>query len=101
MLTIFTSSIGRELYLRRLLLSLQEFGGNMDCVAEHIIVFQEKEPSADFFALIQNNPLITPIFRQELVSIGALLNEFSPSFKGRITFKLDDDAVLRSPSFFQ
>ena len=101
MLTIFTSSIGRELYLRRLLLSIQDFGGNMDCVAEHIIVFQETEPSADLLALIQNNPLIKPIFRKELASIGVLLNELSPSFKGRITFKLDDDAALRSPSFFQ
>lgn len=101
MISIFTITLGRELYIKRLIESISLLGGNYDF--EHYICFQGVKPSEDLLTYIKNLDERYNIHLElwdKNYGIGEAINKILPKLKGDITIKLDDDAVLRSPNYF-
>lgn len=103
MISIFTFTLGRELYLKRLIESIKTFGGNEKF--EHHICFQGVAPSDEFSIYLENllessYPLKLHFWHKNLGGCkgsGKIISYLS----GNLIFKLDDDAVLRSDNFFK
>jgi hypothetical protein len=97
MISIVTVTIGRDLYLKRLIESIQQLGGSQEI--EHHIVFNAYQPSK----LIEDVLLSYPHIRYDLterINIGGTLNLLKNKVNGNLFVKLDDDCILRSPLFF-
>lgn len=101
MISILTITLGRTLYLDRLMKSIAEFGGDRSNIVEHFIVSQGNGHSDDFLNKLENDYENTMVVKTDHVSsVGKVLTQILPMLVGDTVFKLDDDAVLRSPNFF-
>lgn len=91
--------MGRELYLERLLESISLLGGSEPF--EHYIVWQGVKPSESFLKTVEEKyPHVKMLYRETNEGIAVAMNFVLPKLKGDIVIKLDDDAILRSPNFF-
>ncbi|RLB83745.1 MAG: hypothetical protein DRH17_00905 [Deltaproteobacteria bacterium] len=101
MISIFTFTLGRELYLKRLIESIQKLGGDADF--EHHICFQGVKPSESMRSYLQtlseSYPLTLHLWDQNY-GTGEGINRIIPYLKGELVIKLDEDAIVRSPNFF-
>tara|TARA_Y100000385_G_scaffold266076_1_gene300925 strand:- start:169 stop:855 length:687 start_codon:yes stop_codon:yes gene_type:complete len=99
MISIYTLTMGRELYLKRLLESINLLGGSAPF--EHYIIWQGVKPSEEFVSFIsEQHSHVKMVVREENEGIAKTMNYILPQLEGDIVMKLDDDAVLRSPNFF-
>ena len=103
MISVYTFTMGRELYLKRLIESIRILGGNGEF--EHHICFQGVTPSDEFSDYLQelyetSYPLITHFWDKNYGGCEGS-NKIIPDLSGNLIFKLDDDAVLRSDNFFK
>jgi len=102
MISVFTFTRGREIYLDRLIQSIQSLGGSTPF--EHHLCFQGVKPSRDlsrFLASIRDSyPLHIHLWEQNH-GTGEGINRILPSLAGSLIQKLDEDAVIRSPDFFR
>ena len=99
MISIYTLTMGRELYLRRLLESIKLLGGSAPF--EHYIVWQGVKPSEEFSLFVEEeHSHIKMILRDKNEGIASTMNFILPQLKGKAIMKLDEDAILRSPEFF-
>ena len=99
MISVYTLTMGRELYLERLLESISLLGGSEPY--EHYIVWQGVKPSESFLKTIsEQHSHVKMIYRDSNEGIAAAMNFVLPKLKGDIIIKLDDDAIVRSPNFF-
>lgn len=96
MISIFTTTIGRELYLRRQVESLIKLGGNVEY--EHHILFQKYMPSNEFVEFAAKYSYVYH-FQPEIINIGTALKNITSLLKGDLVIKLDDDAQVRSDNF--
>jgi len=101
MISIYTFTCGRELYLRRLVLSLEMNAG--DSVAyEHHICFQGVKPSAELEAFLHDpvrQKTTTAHYWEKNVGTGEGNNRIVGLLNGELIIKLDDDATICSPQF--
>lgn len=103
MISIYTFTMGRELYLKRLIESVKLLGG--DGEFEHHICFQGVTPSDKFSDYLENlrkdsYPLTTHLWDKNYGGCEGS-NRIIPHLTGNLILKLDDDAVLRSDDFFK
>ena len=99
MISIYTMTMGRELYLRRLLESIKILGGTEPF--EHYVIYQGVEPTSDFLDFLsKEHPHVKLIVRETNEGIAETMNFILPQLKGDIIIKMDDDCILRSPNFF-
>ena len=100
MISIYTLTLGRELYLTRLLESLALFGGWAG-EYEHYICVQGVPLTLEFRKLLRTSyPHVTLLEWEENYGIAEGMNRILPELKGDIIIKMDEDAVIRSPNFF-
>jgi hypothetical protein len=104
MISIVTSCIERELYLSRLLDSMELLGGCKDVHFEWHIFFQKSPASEKMREKIKalsigDRITLHSIPEQKIVKIGTILEFFKRSAKSPFYLKLDDDALICSPSF--
>lgn len=93
MITIFTLYTGREIYLRRLRLSLSScWGGFFNY--EHIIIINGCKPPD-----LTWDPQERVIVQEPQLETGDALNRYVSEARGVYFFKLDDDALLVSTDF--
>ena len=99
MISIYTMTMGRELYLRRLLESIKILGGTVSF--EHYVIYQGVEPTSDFLDFLnKKHSHVKLIVRKTNEGIAETMNFILPQLKGDIIIKMDDDCILRSPNFF-
>lgn len=103
MISIYTFTMGRELYLKRLIESIKMLGGNGEF--EHHICFQGATPSDEFQDYLEDlhknsYPLITHFWDKNYgANIGAA--KIIPLLSGDPILKIDDDGLLVSGNFFR
>jgi glycosyltransferase involved in cell wall biosynthesis len=99
MISIYTLTMGRELYLKRLLDSIQQLKGTAPF--EHYIIFQGVKPSEDLKLFCKKkHPHVKFTFNEENLGIAHAMNNTLPQLKGEVIIKMDEDALLRSDNFF-
>jgi len=103
MISIFTFTMGRELYLKRLIESIRILGGNGEF--EHHVCFQGVTPSdefSDYFESLRKDsyPLVTHFWDKNYGTCRGS-NKIISQLNGEIILKLDDDAILRSNDFLE
>jgi hypothetical protein len=99
---IYTFSRGRELYVRRLVESMEQLGGSQ-VTFEHHICFQGIEPSTELMKFLhagRRTERITCHFWDRNYGTGEGNNRILPLLKAALIMKLDEDAMIRSPDFF-
>ncbi|MEK7094151.1 MAG: glycosyltransferase family A protein [Patescibacteria group bacterium] len=100
MISIFTLTLGRELYLEQQIKSILAFAGSFDF--EHVICFQGTSPSGKLKAFFESLP---PQYNlrvkawEKNYGKGLAINKISPELQGKLILKLDDDMALRAPDF--
>lgn len=103
MISIITSTIGRELYLSRLLKSASLLGDWANTQFEWKIVFQGGFPSMKMLNLIDSLAFRPKVeIETDLVvrHINNIIYDFQKTAKYNLYLKLDDDALICSPDFF-
>ena len=103
MITILTAANGRELYLKRLLDSINLLSSFDEVEFEHLIVFQETAPSEKIKEYIKSLPFgdkVITAFNPSQMPIGEVVFQSAQRAKHPIFIKLDDDVVLSSADFF-
>ena len=103
MISIFTFTMGRELYLKRLIESIRILGGNGEF--EHHVCFQGVTPSDEFSDYLEglrknSYPLVTHFWDKNYGTCRGS-NKIISQLNGEIILKLDDDAILRSNDFLE
>lgn len=100
-ITIFTATLGREKYVKKLIESVINSTNWTEHSFFHYIVYQG-EPTKEFQDYVQNVPykLQVNINKDKKKSIGKLLEEFKPICNSDILWKLDDDALLYGENAF-
>jgi glycosyltransferase involved in cell wall biosynthesis len=100
MISIYTLTLGRELYLTRLLESLALLGG-WEGEYEHYICAQGVKLSNEFKELLETKYCHVKLVEwEENYGIAEGMNKILPQLKGDIIIKMDEDCILRSPNFF-
>ncbi len=99
MISIYTFTMGRELYLQRLINSINELGGNKYPL-EHVICYQGTKPSVETLKMQESRPYMRIVQWKENCGIAEGINRVVPELEGEIICKFDDDCILRSPDFF-
>lgn len=102
MISIITSCIGRELYLKRLIDSIRTNGGWEHVEFEHLIVFQAQPPSERLKEYLNAQPFAAKLrlgTTGKVETMGKILNDAIHKAKYPIIFKIDDDCTLLSPDF--
>jgi hypothetical protein len=102
MISLYTFTRGRELYVRRLVESLEQFGGG-DVAFEHHVCFQGVDASNElkhFLKAGERAEWITCHFWDRNYGTGEGNNRIVPLLNGTLIMKLDEDAMIRSPDFF-
>lgn len=96
LLTVITSP-ARKVYLERLFHSLLPYD-NDNRINKHILIFNGEfdEVECQTLACERSKLLFTP----HRMSIGQILNTFKSEIESPLVMKLDDDATLLSPNFF-
>lgn len=97
-ISLYTFTMGRELYLRRLVESILELGGSFPF--EHVICFQGVKPSKELITFLEGIPFIRLVHFERNIGIAEGMNHIIPTLKGDVIGKFDDDCVIRSPRFF-
>ena len=104
-LNILTVTLGRDLYLKRLIKSINELSGWKDYNFKHYIVYQGivNEDIDSFIKNIEYSKHIVLIKNETSikVSIGEALNQFKAVCGEGLFWKLDDDAQLVSNNSFK
>jgi hypothetical protein len=105
MISIFTSTSNRELYLKRLLSSVVRCSTVWPQTIEHIILFQGEKPSKDFeefLSLLPSNysRAIKILHSSVIDNDGTVMNKAKNLAANDLFFKLDDDAKLVSEDYF-
>ena len=99
MISIYTLTLGRELYLRRLLESISLLGGEGEY--EHYICSQGVSLTPEFYDFVNSTyPHVTILEWDQNYGIAEGMNRILPQLKGDIIMKMDEDAIIRSPNFF-
>jgi len=99
MISVYTFTLGRELYLQRLLESVKTLGGDEEY--EHYICVQGVKLSDKFKdKLASSYPEVILLEWEENYGIAEGMNKILPQLKGDIIMKMDEDCLLRSPNFF-
>lgn len=104
MISILTSCVERELYLSRLLDSMEKLGGHEDVNFEWQIVFQKSLPSDRMVEKIQNASFANKVkwvFNQDVAPVNLIIEAFKRRALYSIYLKLDDDALICSPDFLK
>lgn len=104
MISILTSTIGRELYLSRLLDSMASLGATDKVDFEWHIVFQREAASDKMQEKIKALPFaskVKTLFSPEVKFINSLIEDFKTQARFPLYLKLDDDALICSPDFLQ
>jgi glycosyltransferase involved in cell wall biosynthesis len=96
MISIYTITMGRELYLSRLINSIAKNAGNIEY--EHHIGFQGIEPSDELKEKLKQHNCISHLW-QTNCGAGEANNKIIPNLKGDIIVKLDDDALVVSEDY--
>jgi hypothetical protein len=102
MISIYTFSRGRELYVRRMVESVERVGG--DAPFEHHMCFQGVRPSSELLQFLAQDGRAQRIrchFWDKNYGTGEGNNRIVPLLQGTLIMKLDEDAELRSPDFFK
>lgn len=102
-LNILTITLGRELYLERLLESFNKLSNWQHHDFTYYIVYQGK-PSEAFKTFISELPFNANIVLKEFssdkpLSVGSIMKQFQLVNTSGIFWKLDDDSLLRSDNF--
>ena len=97
-ISVYTVTLGRELYLTRLIESIEKLGGRTP--DEHIIAFQGVKPSGELRNLLNSKPYIKTIEWDTNCGIDAAVNKIVPILQGDLLIKMDEDCIIRSPDFF-
>lgn len=95
MISVYTITMGRELYLNRLFESVKKYGGDISKI-EHHVMFNGCAPSKKIhssYGYFHNQ-------EKEVIPVGAAMNKIVPKLTGNLIMKMDDDCVIRSPDFF-
>lgn len=99
MIDILTITLGRELYLKRLINSFVDDSGYKDFNFNYYIVYQGN-PTREFLDFMDTTPIkgnVRLIVNDQRVqSVGVVMNEFKNKVSNKLFWKLDDDALLRS-----
>lgn len=95
MISIYTITMGREYYLKKLIESINKNSGDIEY--EHHIGFQGISPSDELMDTYLKNKKI--YLWKENCGAGEANNRIIPNLKGDIIVKLDDDAVIYSPDY--
>ena len=102
MISIITSCINRELYLKRLIDSIRLVGGHDKVEFEHFIVFQGSPPSKNMQDYIARQPFSKSIqvgVTEVIEPVGAVMNSIIKKAQYPIIFKIDDDCTLLTQDF--
>lgn len=96
-----TVSLGRELYLKQLINSIDKLTNWQEHNFLHYLIYQG-EPSTDFLLYINSIPYQKQLIinRDVKKSIGKVMEEFKGICSSDIFWKLDDDALLYTPNSF-
>lgn len=102
MIDILTITLGREIYLKRLIQSFITNSGYADFDFKYYIIYQGS-PTTSFTEFINALPikgkLKLIINSGHVMSVGAVMNQFKLQSSSKLFWKLDDDAQLRSDNF--
>lgn len=98
MISIYTFTLGREFYLTRLIESIEKNRGNNNY--EHYVCAQGVSLSETTKKIIKSSYNTTLIEWDVNEGIASGMNKIIPKLKGNILLKLDEDALLCSPNFF-
>lgn len=100
-ITIFTTTLGREKYVKDLADSINKLTGWQNHNFLHYIIYQGS-PTKEFLTVINQLP-----YKKELIinngkkkSIGKLMEEFKTICSSEIFWKLDDDALIYTDNAF-
>lgn len=102
MISIITSCVNREFYLKRLIDSMRLLGGYDKIEFEHFIIFQGNSPSDKMRRYLEAQPFYSSLHigqTEKIESIGSVLISTIKKVKYPIIFKLDDDCALMSMDF--
>lgn len=104
MISIYTITMGRELYLKRLISSIMN-NIHYSNDFEYYIGFQGVKPSDNLLYYIENFKKICPNIYLEIwdsnCGSGEANNKIIPKLNGDIIVKLDDDALIQSSNYFE
>lgn len=102
MISIFTNTLGRELYLKKNLKAVER-SLNANIQIEHHIIFSGCSPSNELINFLKGLTYCSQIKiekTQEAYSIGKNLNYAKSQAKYPLFLKLDDDAEILTSDFF-
>lgn len=104
MISVYTFTLGRPLYLHRTLRAVMDAAAEYEGSIEHHICFQGVEPDASTVALIEEGRSGNLSFEihpwSENIGISAGMNRIIPQLSGSLIVKMDDDCLIRSDDFF-
>jgi hypothetical protein len=103
MISIITKTISREYYLKKLLLSMEQLGNVTACDFQHLLIFMGARPTPDMEKFISNLSFASKITTEHWEDVkqdGAAMNILKKKCVFPLTMKMDDDAVMRSPDYF-
>ena len=95
MISVYTITMGREYYLKKLIDSLAKNAGDIEY--EHHIGFQGITPSEELRQFLPQNTILH--LWPESCGAGEANNRIIPQLKGDLIVKLDDDALIYSPDY--
>ena len=101
-LCIFTFTMGREVYLRRLLQSI--YAARPPYAVEHHVCFQGVHPSPEMRSLLSTAPApIRCVLHEwpENLGVGLGMNKLVPTLDGDLIMKFDEDGMIVSADFFE
>jgi hypothetical protein len=104
MISILTSSIERELYLSRLLDSMERLGGCEEVPFEWLIVFQKSPPSQKMQDRLRSLSFANKVrwnFNEKIAPVNLIIEAFKRKAIYPLYLKLDDDALICSPDFLK
>jgi len=104
MISVYTFTLGRPLYLHKVLKAVIGAAAEYEGSIEHHICFQAVEPDASTVELIEQARGGRLGFRihswSENIGISAGMNRIVPQLRGNLIIKMDDDCLIRSDDFF-
>ena len=94
-ISIFTLTMGRWLYLKNLINSI-----DYDSEIEHFVVFQGVQPTKEITQIMLAKN-ITPIILEKNIGIAMAMNLVYEKLSGDIIIKFDEDAKILTKDFFK